>query len=248
MKLSEYILQPRAARIAHIDLHLACEIEKTSVNPGKQSLLELLGLEDDVPNWVSGGIRRCHLCECDSTHGNCRNPRHIYLGNASENFKDFLEANPDHPRATGSGIYRNPITDECRLMPREGAEELGWVGVTSGKSTYRNHETGECRLMSSEEAEIAGWVHANTGKTLYVNPETGECQAMTREEADRLGWVGFHSGKKRRTVVCPHCGKEGSVPNMNRYHFDNCDQREGSWRWFKAQLKQWSKEQKQLRT
>lgn len=29
-------------------------------------------------------------------------------------------------------------------------------------------------------------------------------------------------GTKQRKVICPHCGKEGGVSNMTRYHFDNC--------------------------
>lgn len=27
---------------------------------------------------------------------------------------------------------------------------------------------------------------------------------------------------KLKTVICPHCQKEGKGPNMTRYHFDNC--------------------------
>ena len=30
------------------------------------------------------------------------------------------------------------------------------------------------------------------------------------------------SALKREKVKCPHCGKEGSSGNMNRWHFDNC--------------------------
>ena len=29
-------------------------------------------------------------------------------------------------------------------------------------------------------------------------------------------------GIKRKSRTCPHCNKEGSGPNMTRYHFDNC--------------------------
>lgn len=28
--------------------------------------------------------------------------------------------------------------------------------------------------------------------------------------------------KKLDPITCPHCNKTGSVPNMKRYHFDNC--------------------------
>lgn len=31
-------------------------------------------------------------------------------------------------------------------------------------------------------------------------------------------------GKKDKKVTCPHCGKEGGVSGMTRYHFDNCKQ------------------------
>lgn len=33
-----------------------------------------------------------------------------------------------------------------------------------------------------------------------------------------------HTGKKKnlKTVTCPYCNKEGSGPNMSRYHFNNC--------------------------
>ena len=29
-------------------------------------------------------------------------------------------------------------------------------------------------------------------------------------------------GKKRTTVICPHCGKEGGRPAMLRWHFEKC--------------------------
>jgi hypothetical protein len=31
--------------------------------------------------------------------------------------------------------------------------------------------------------------------------------------------------KEHTEVVCPHCGKVGSGPNMTRYHFDNCKEK-----------------------
>lgn len=32
----------------------------------------------------------------------------------------------------------------------------------------------------------------------------------------------WNKGKVMDAVVCPHCGKKGSVSNMKRWHFDNC--------------------------
>jgi hypothetical protein len=31
--------------------------------------------------------------------------------------------------------------------------------------------------------------------------------------------------RKYKTVICPHCGKEGGIINMKRYHFDNCKEK-----------------------
>lgn len=28
--------------------------------------------------------------------------------------------------------------------------------------------------------------------------------------------------KPKKTIICPHCNKEGGAGNMVRYHFDNC--------------------------
>jgi len=32
-------------------------------------------------------------------------------------------------------------------------------------------------------------------------------------------------GKKQRTLICPHCGKEGGYASMQQWHFDNCKER-----------------------
>lgn len=32
-------------------------------------------------------------------------------------------------------------------------------------------------------------------------------------------------GKPKRTTICPHCGKEGAIAMMKRWHFDNCKEK-----------------------
>jgi hypothetical protein len=43
----------------------------------------------------------------------------------------------------------------------------------------------------------------------------------TQSELQSLGL----KGKKQKKITCPHCNKLGGVPNMKRYHFDNCKKR-----------------------
>lgn len=45
---------------------------------------------------------------------------------------------------------------------------------------------------------------------------------MTHSEETRLKQSLSQKGKKKRTSVCPHCGKEGNENTMHRWHFDNC--------------------------
>lgn len=62
------------------------------------------------------------------------------------------------------------------------------------------------------------YVQARTGKTNkeYFGEEKAKQISETLSKANK--------GKKHnlKTVKCPHCNKEGSGPNMTRYHFDNC--------------------------
>lgn len=269
MKLSEYILRPREVRIAHIDCSTPCDLQGERAKRDKQSILGFLGLENDVPDWKEAGIHRCHLCKCDSQNGWCANRLHYYIGTSSENTKDFLTANPEHPRKNGAcpyrdpetggvtittpeeasslglvGVtsgqttYRNPESGETRMLSAEKAEALGWVGVTAGKSMYRNPETGETQLISREEAAELGWSHIYGGNGVYRNPSTGDVKRMPRKEAEERGWASVNAGKGHEVVTCPHCGEAGGKGNMKRYHFDNCIEHEGSWRWFKAQMKE----------
>ena len=32
-------------------------------------------------------------------------------------------------------------------------------------------------------------------------------------------------GRSKPKIVCPHCGKEGGLPQMKQWHFDNCKEK-----------------------
>ena len=92
MKLSDYILLPKSERTKHIDLSSPCELGGfvKRQRGGCVSLFNLIGVtEDDIDNWTSARIHRCHACECGRRRGECGNPKHIYLGTAQENTIDI---------------------------------------------------------------------------------------------------------------------------------------------------------------
>lgn len=74
-------------------------------------------------------------------------------------------------------------------------------GVPKSEGTRINMKAAQS-LRSKDSYAQPGWKHS---------PETIE---KLKEFA-----------KNRPRITCPHCGKEGTVPGMKRYHFENCRSR-----------------------
>jgi hypothetical protein len=53
------------------------------------------------------------------------------------------------------------------------------------------------------------------------NSLKGKKVPQERIDRTRISMIGKNLGP-RPIVKCPHCGKEGGVNNMYRYHFENC--------------------------
>lgn len=122
----------------------------------------------------------------------------------------------------GKAAYINPVTGGLEQLTPEEAATRGWRGKNTGKAPYRNPQTGEIALLTKEEAAERGWKGKSSGKAPYRDPQTGKTALLTKEEAATRGWVGVNQGLKHKYRTCPHCGKLGSGPVMNRHHFDNC--------------------------
>jgi hypothetical protein len=63
------------------------------------------------------------------------------------------------------------------------------------------------------------------------NPNYGNGDAISGEKNPMWGKKHKQSTKEKismsskRRIACPHCGKEGNIGNMKRWHFDNCKQK-----------------------
>lgn len=101
------------------------------------------------------------------------------------------------------GINRSPKTEEHKAKISK-AKKGQLKGVLSGRKGIPNSIESNLRRSLSMMGK-------NTG------PKSEEYKA--RKSAAYKGIVNL--GPKARTV-CPHCGLEGGVNVMKRWHFDNC--------------------------
>lgn len=143
----------------------------------------------------------------------------------------------------GKTCFRDPLSGETVYTSKDLADAVGLVHVKKGSSTYRNPDTGITSNMSPEDASRLGWDHINKGFATFRNPQTGECARLPVSVAQAQGLIHVTSGTtfKQKKVTCPHCGKTGGAGPMNRTHFQNCPQREGSWNWFTSEIRLISK-------
>ena len=113
---------------------------------------------------------------------------------------------------------RKKMSDSKRGRPGLRAEKNGMYGKkhsqeTKDKISRNNPYTGTARTG----------LHPNTGRP---------CPEELKEHCKKL-----FTGKKikeevrlrlmkpkgpQKIVVCPHCGKQGGISNLTRYHFNNC--------------------------
>lgn len=65
---------------------------------------------------------------------------------------------------------------------------------------------------------------AVSGKNNGMYGKTHDEEARKKISEANKGKEPWNKGlaQQQKTVICPHCGKEGGKGNMKRYHFDNC--------------------------
>ena len=91
------------------------------------------------------------------------------------------------------GIKLGPQSDEQRLK-----KSMALKGKKKSEETRANMKLAQSKRSKDSYAK-PGWTHSE------------ETLAKIKESA-----------RNRPHLICPHCGKEGVVPHIKRYHFDNC--------------------------
>lgn len=134
MSLSDHMLLPRKARMAHLDLSTPCEFPDFShtqkrrlAGKNLRLLLELEGKAD--------GVTLCHHCAHNSTNGMCTNPLHLSFGTWAENHSDKTdEARSQGGHTTSQALKENP---ETRRKHADGSRRgAAILNAQKWKSTY----------------------------------------------------------------------------------------------------------------
>ena len=85
----------------------------------------------------------------------------------------------------------------------------GVVGRTGFKRTPRTPE--ECKKLGEAVSNSPRF------RAVVASPEW-------RKKVGEAG-RGKNKGRKHKLTTCPHCGKEGGITIMKRWHFDNCKEK-----------------------
>ena len=175
MDLTDYIQLPRKQRQAHVNLSTPCILKGSSETRRKRArkvLLNLLGVENDIPNWKTQRVQICHSCECHSRNGWCENPLHLSIGSTKENaFDKPLEVR--HSSAQEGGKKGGRRSAELEVGAHDPAVRL---------TTHRNQrKTIEVTSISTGQVQHFEGVRV-AAKSLGIHPSSlGEvCQGKRK--------------------------------------------------------------------
>ena len=89
---------------------------------------------------------------------------------------------------------------------------------------YGKKHTEETKHVIREKRKLqksSGWKWSDESKKRISESRKGRLH--TEEHKKRMSEI--MSGRSKPKIVCPHCGKEGGLPQMKQWHFDNCKEK-----------------------
>ena len=128
------------------------------------------------------------------------------------------------------GTEKDCIAKEIDLRPKK---EIGW-NILEGGGMPPSHKgkhwftNGKENVLTEDapngyilgKTQVSGKYHGHYGKPKNY-------KVKNTFEKGRIPWnkgVTTNLGPKPK-VICPHCNKEGGLPQMKRWHFNNCKEK-----------------------
>lgn len=99
----------------------------------------------------------------------------------------------------------------------------GMLGFRAGNNHhfYGKSRTEQDRKKISENRKgKSTGPRSHTDETKEKIKSARQLQTMSNETKRKIG--DSNRGKPKPLTICPHCGKEGGIPQMKQWHFDNC--------------------------
>ena len=123
--------------------------------------------------------------------------------------------------------WKNPLLLNGHYV-KDGHKQFRVSGPSplKGKpSPLKGKPNGKKGKPSGRKGIHTGQIPWNKGipsgrKGILTGPNKGRGKPQSPEHSQKISDA--MSGKTHTKVVCPHCGKDGGINNMTRYHFDNC--------------------------
>lgn len=90
--------------------------------------------------------------------------------------------------------------------------------------TRRGKKFSECHKKNLSESLRKTWhdpkMQEKKNKIGNATSSAHKGVAKSKEQREKMSLAS--KGKKKKRTKCPHCGLEGSVNQLHRWHFDNC--------------------------
>lgn len=134
--------------------------------------------------------------------------------------------------------YDPIILEPCRVghseeMKRQISESLKGREITAdhrekisqaltGRVRTQEHRDAISRSRQGQPAHNKGIPHTKETRAKISAANTGKQPRLGAILSDETKQRISESLKNRPKIKCPHCGREGIGPNMQRWHFDNC--------------------------
>lgn len=122
------------------------------------------------------------------------------------------------------GHFGEATKKKMSVSAKERCERIGapvgaWTSESASEMSMKTWKDPAVREARSANISAA----LKGGKRA---PRTQEFKDLMKEKLSGRSY-GKGIAHNLKKVECPHCAKEGSGPNMTRYHFDNCKQSQG---------------------
>jgi hypothetical protein len=137
-------------------------------------------------------------------------------GNTNEG-KKFSEETKRKQSEARKGKKHSEETKR-KMREAKSVEKNPNYGKTHSEETKRKQSDAKKGKKRTEESKRK---QSEARKGKYMGEKSPNYGKKFSEETKRK-MSEARKGKPKPKTTCPHCGKEGSISNMKRYHFENC--------------------------